>query len=113
MGEVDLAGMRKPHRQYSPFGHDDDGYCVHCKLLWPCDAIQLADEVERLRVKVDSEGAVLAMTVDRLGGMVEGRATIRLNFLQRIDELRNIEHKWRCTKDAANEIARAALEDKK
>jgi hypothetical protein len=39
-----------------------------------------------------SEG-VLAMTVDRLGGMVEGRPTERVNFLQRIDELREIERR--------------------
>lgn len=37
-----------------------------------------------------SEG-VLSMTVHRLEGTVEGRPTARHNFLQRIDELREIE----------------------
>lgn len=41
-----------------------------------------------------SEG-VLFMTVARLGGLVEGRPTERLNFLQRIDELRDIEREVR------------------
>jgi len=64
---------------------------VHCGCV-----ATLRGEVEGLRVKVDSEGAVLAMAVDRLGGIVEGHATARLNFLQRIDELRDIEHRFRC-----------------
>jgi hypothetical protein len=48
------------------------------------------------RGKEGPEG-VLAMTVARLGGMVEGRPTERVNFLQRIDELRAIEA--RCVKN--------------
>ena len=47
--------------------------------------------IEGLRMDVASEGAVLAMTVARLGGLVEGRPTLRLNFLQRVDELVKIE----------------------
>ncbi|HMQ23197.1 MAG TPA: hypothetical protein PKE00_11945 [Planctomycetota bacterium] len=35
--------------------------------------------------------ATLAMTVARLGGFVEEKPTARHNFLQRIDELRQIE----------------------
>ncbi len=35
--------------------------------------------------------AILAMTVGRLEGTVEGHPTSRINFLQRIDELRRIE----------------------
>jgi len=40
---------------------------------------------------LEGERAVLAMTVARLGGTVEGAPTHRINFLQRIDELRRIE----------------------
>lgn len=68
---------------------------------------KLVGALELSRIKVDSEGAVLAMAVDRLGGIVEGHATARLNFLQRIDELRDIEHQFRCLE---GKIARAALD---
>jgi hypothetical protein len=48
-------------------------------------------ETEQLRLKVGMlEGTLLAAVV-RLGGWVEGRPTERVNFLQRIDELRAIE----------------------
>lgn len=40
---------------------------------------------------MDAKEGVINMTVDRLGGMVEGAPTYRVNFLQRIDELRRIE----------------------
>ena len=56
----------------------------------------LRAELAEARLKVGSESVVLAMTVDRLGGIVEGHPTARLNFLQRVDELREIEHKYRC-----------------
>lgn len=37
--------------------------------------------------------ATLAMVVARLGGLVEGRPTHRINFLQRIDQLVELERK--------------------
>lgn len=52
---------------------------------------KLRAEVEELRLSRDCETGVLAMTVGRLGGQVEGQPTARGNFLQRIDELRGIE----------------------
>ncbi len=54
-------------------------------------ANDLADEVDieaQLRAKVSDLDAVLSMTVARLGGTVEGALTNRINFLQRIDDLR-------------------------
>ena len=54
---------------------------------------ELLAENRELRLELDGEVAVLAMTVSRLGGLVEGRPTLRLNFLQRVDELREIERK--------------------
>lgn len=51
----------------------------------------LRKQNERLTLKSQGDDAVLAMTVDRLGGEVEGRPTIRLNFLQRIDQLVEVE----------------------
>ena len=57
------------------------------------NSLRLIAELREARVKIDSEGAVLAMAVARLGGMVEGRPILRLNFLQRIDELRDIERR--------------------
>jgi len=53
--------------------------------------LELEDANTGLRMQVASEGAVLAMTVARVGGLVEGKPTLRLNFLQRIDELVGIE----------------------
>ncbi len=49
--------------------------------------------IKRARLRIASTDAVLVMAVARLGGTVEGRPTIRLNFLQRIDELREIERR--------------------
>lgn len=46
---------------------------------------------DQLRLECNSLGAVLYMAVSRLGGTVEGRPTARVNFLQRVDELRTIE----------------------
>ena len=44
-------------------------------------------DVERLKLALDCELGVRAMTVTRLGGIVEGQPTHTGNFLQRIDEL--------------------------
>jgi hypothetical protein len=60
---------------------------------------ELKAEVARLEAELAaarlahhcSEG-VLSMTVHRLGGMVEGHPTQRINFLQRIDELVAMEN---------------------
>ena len=44
MGEVDLEKSikRSHHREFN------EQECYVCGQIWPCDAIQLADEVERL-----------------------------------------------------------------
>lgn len=47
-----------------------------------------------LEAALEGERGVLAMTVAQLGGEVEGRPTERVNFLQRIGELREIERKY-------------------
>lgn len=60
-----------------------DMRCDHCKNLEAVNA--------ELRLKLDCELAVREMTVARLGGKVEGRKTGTHNFLQRVDELREIE----------------------
>lgn len=54
---------------------------------------ELRDEsiVAELRQRVASLEGQICMTVDRLGGKVEGKKTHEGNFLQRIDELRAIE----------------------
>lgn len=51
----------------------------------------LVRERDELRLNLECEKAVRSMTVDRLEGMVEGQPTHKGNFLQRIDELREIE----------------------
>ena len=56
--------------------------------------VELRQANERLTLKSQGDDAVLSMTVSRLGGLVEGRPTARLNFLQRVDELREIERKY-------------------
>lgn len=50
------------------------------------------DEKRQAEGQRDGYDMQLHMTVARLGGKVEGRPTERLNFLQRVDELRAIEH---------------------
>jgi len=85
---------------------------VDCKLAWQLvEAIEaenakLREERDRLRVSLKGSEldvaeaqdeclgleSVLAMAVSRLGGNVEGKPTHRMNFLQRIDALRSIEH---------------------
>lgn len=57
----------------------------------PAAEVRTVALVEGLALALRGAEAVLAMTVGRLGGNVEGRPTARLNFLQRIDELREIE----------------------
>ncbi len=58
------------------------------------ERIAHAEGVRRALEAENAElNAVLHMTVSRLGGNVEGRPTIRLNFLQRIDELVEMEGK--------------------
>lgn len=61
---------------------------------------------EASQVDLDSERGVLAMTVARLGGTVEGEPTQRINFLQRIDELREIEGKLAAETQRADELAK-------
>ena len=52
MSEVDLALTRKMHVPAdSPVSDTGDRRCNHCGLMCPCDAIQLADEIERLRAR--------------------------------------------------------------
>lgn len=50
-------------------------------------------DIGELIIQLGSRDATLAMTVARLGGFVEGAPTTRHNFLQRIDELRDIERR--------------------
>lgn len=51
----------------------------------------LQHHIDRCESDLRAREAVLSMTVARLGGSVEGGATHRGNFLQRIDELRKAE----------------------
>lgn len=55
------------------------------------EVVRLLAIIDRLDGSLAAERATLAMTVARLGGTVEGHPTRRINFLQRIDELREIE----------------------
>jgi hypothetical protein len=48
---------------------------------------RLKAELAEARLAHHCSEGVLSMTVDRLGGMVEGHPTQRINFLQRIDAL--------------------------
>ena len=52
---------------------------------------KLTRERDEARLAHQCSEGVLSMTVARLGGMVEGRPTHRINFLQRIDELVALE----------------------
>ena len=69
--------------------------CVQCLLdkiksqqesIW-----ELEEMVSDRELKFNSEKAVRHLAVQRLAGQVEGRLTSAGNFLQRIDELTNIE----------------------
>lgn len=53
--------------------------------------VYLERELEQSRLNHQSSEATLAMAVARLGGEVEGAPTHRINFLQRIDQLRRVE----------------------
>lgn len=55
------------------------------------EMLRLAARVAELEVEVAAKEATIHMAVARLGGEVEGAPTHRINFLQRIDELRGIE----------------------
>lgn len=47
MSEADLvAEMRERH-------NEDAGWCHYCDRATPCDAIRLADEIERLRAALE------------------------------------------------------------
>ena len=108
MSEVDSAKVREEALAYQSDLKNENPSHFRTNILID-NATQLADEVERLRLKVDSEGAVLAMTVARLGGMVEGHPTARLNFLQRVDELRGIERENARLREALESYAEALV----
>lgn len=61
---------------------------AHSALADLIDARARLAETEAAR---DASEAVLSMTVARLGGEVEGAPTHRINFLQRVDALRETE----------------------
>lgn len=50
MSEVDPEKVRECHQEVENAAADN--YCRQCENSWPCDAIQLADEVERLRKEI-------------------------------------------------------------
>jgi hypothetical protein len=45
---LDTAGMRRYHREHL-------GWCFACGFRWPCDAIRLADALDRLTAERDAE----------------------------------------------------------
>lgn len=75
------------------------GLCTALKRIVVAAALRaqgekLAEQEKRigeLELELGMRDSVLAMTVSRLGGLVEGRPTARVNFLQRVDELRGVE----------------------
>jgi chromosome segregation ATPase len=82
-------------------------------------AASLGEELHRVKqrtaeaeLQCDMRESTLHMTVARLGGTVEGRPTERVNFLQRVDELRAIEQ-WGAALAEAMEGLRAWLEGEK
>lgn len=50
MSKVDLVGVRERHTKCEP---NNERFCHHGGDNLPCDAIRLADEIERLRAKGD------------------------------------------------------------
>jgi hypothetical protein len=58
--EVDLGAKRKRHVKTGNPETDFAPHCGRCQVVWPCDAIQLADEVERLRIKLDTHADINA-----------------------------------------------------
>lgn len=66
--------------------------------------------VERIRAEVASERrAIQASIVGTVGGLVEGKPTSSLNYLQRLRELVRIEAQWK-RHDAAAELRKLARE---
>ncbi len=62
-----------------------------CKAAAYQDERELRSQITALKAELEKARATLSMTVGRLGGEVEGCPTQRINFLQRIDALREIE----------------------
>ena len=67
--------------------------CGGCASAFYTGHAEEHDEDCASQLTVAANEATLHMAVARLGGMVEGRPTHRINFLQRIDELREVERK--------------------
>lgn len=66
---------------------------------------RLQADRDQLQLSLECELGVRHMTVDRLGGLVEGQPTYTGNFLQRIDELVRKE----ADRDALVEVAEWAM----
>ena len=47
---IDLEDIRKRHHGVIDGPRRADKFCDGCAQDWPCDAVRLADEVERLRL---------------------------------------------------------------
>lgn len=80
---------------------------------WVAKATAEALENERREARLEAQAAegVLAMAIARLGGEVEGRPTARVNFLQRVDELRRIEESTEQALSAVHEAWAAENEE--
>lgn len=57
-------------------------------------------ELQRISTCLQVRDAQISMTVDRLGGLVEGQPTQEINFLQRVDELVAIEKEVKALRHA-------------
>lgn len=88
MNEPNLSDRIKAWRE-----DDNQGYDSATLLLCEVEdrLVVLERELAEARATVEMRDGTLMMTVHRLEGMVEGRPTERVNFLQRIDELREKE----------------------
>lgn len=75
------------------------------------DNARLVQERDQARLEHKCSEATLAMAVARLGGKVEGHPTHRINFLQRIDELRRIEEERDEARQALREMEDAHSEE--
>lgn len=89
--------------EHRPFARKLESFGTCCEKIHHTDqaadrevAINKANvlEQELLAHELSLQGK-LNMTIDRLGGKVEGKPTHEGNFLQRIDELRRIEREYR------------------
>jgi hypothetical protein len=70
---------------------------IRAKLIGECGEMRIlgeCDEMKQITAKLCDARAQLVAVVARLGGTVEGAPTAEHNFLQRIDELRRIEHNY-------------------